>query len=221
MANILIVEDDVRICEIIKDYLVRDGHNCFITNTGLDILNIFHDSNPHLIILDLMLPHFDGYTICKLVRTISDVPIIILTAKSEEYDKLKGYELGADDYITKPFSPKVLCAKVKVLLKRASDYESEESVSIGNININLSSRTVIVNGEHVELTYKEFELLHLLMENPNRVFTREHLLNRVWDYEYEGNTRTVDTHIKTLRQKLGDEGKHIVTMIRSGYKFEV
>ena len=114
-----------------------------------------------------------------------------------------------------------MCAKVKVLLKRASDYESEESVSIGNININLSSRTVIVNGEHVELTYKEFELLHLFMENPNRVFTREHLLNRIWDYEYEGNTRTVDTHIKTLRQKLGDEGKHIVTMIRSGYKFEV
>lgn len=221
MANILIVEDDKKICEIIEDYLIEDGHNCFISNTGVDIIDIFNESNPDLVILDLMLPQFDGYTICKLIRAISNIPIIILTAKSEEIDKLKGYELGADDYITKPFSPRVLTAKVKALLKRTSQVLDDENIVIGNININLNSRTTVVRGENIELTYKEFELLYTFMKNPNRVFTREYLLSNIWGYDYIGNTRTVDTHIKTLRKKLGEDGIHIVTMIRSGYKFEV
>lgn len=221
MANILIVEDDKKICEIIEDYLIEDGHNCFISNTGVDIINLFNESNPDLVILDLMLPQFDGYTICKLIRAISNIPIIILTAKSEEIDKLKGYELGADDYITKPFSPRVLTAKVRALLKRTGQVLEDENIVIGNININLNSRTTAVRGENIELTYKEFELLYLFMKNPNRVFTREYLLSNIWGYDYIGNTRTVDTHIKTLRKKLGEDGIHIVTMIRSGYKFEV
>ncbi len=221
MANILIVEDDKKICEIIEDYLIEDGHNCFISNTGVDIIDIFNESNPDLVILDLMLPQFDGYTICKLIRAISNIPIIILTAKSEEIDKLKGYELGADDYITKPFSPRVLTAKIKVLLKRTSQVLDDENIVTGNININLHSRNTVVRGENIELTYKEFELLYLFMKNPNRVFTREYLLSNIWGYDYIGNTRTVDTHIKTLRKKLGEDGIHIVTMIRSGYKFEV
>lgn len=173
MANILIIEDDKRICEIVEDYLIKDGHDCFISNTGLDIINMLKISNPDLIILDLMLPEFDGFTICKLIRTVSEVPIIILTAKSEEVDKLMGYELGADDYVTKPFSPRVLNAKVKVLLKRSKIRSKEDIMINGNISIDNSSRSVYVDGKYIDLAYKEFELLHLFMKNSNRVFTKE------------------------------------------------
>ncbi|MFY9283925.1 MAG: response regulator transcription factor [Miniphocaeibacter sp.] len=147
MANILIIEDDKRICKIVEDYLIKDGHDCFITNNGLDIINMLKKSNPDLIILDLMLPELDGFTICKLIRTVSEVPIIILTAKTEEVDKLMGYELGADDYVTKPFSPRVLNAKVKVLLKRSEIGFKEDIIINGNISIDNSSLLVYVDGE--------------------------------------------------------------------------
>ena len=149
-----------------------------------------------------------------------DIPIIFLTAKSAEDDKLKGYEYGADDYITKPFSPKILLAKVNALLRRSGTMP-QDALRIGEIVLQPSSHTITVNGGEIDLTHKEFELLRFFMQNKNQVFSREQLLNRIWGYDFEGNTRTVDTHIKTLRQKLGQEGRHIVTLIRSGYKFEV
>ena len=155
------------------------------------------------------------------MRNICDVPIIFLTAKSEENDKLKGYEYGADDYVTKPFSPKILLAKVNAWLRHATTANSHDILSAGEIMIYQSAHTVIVSGNEVELTHKEYELLHLFLQNKNQVFSREQLLNRIWGFDFEGNTRTVDSHIKTLRQKLGTEGRHIVTLIRSGYKFEV
>lgn len=149
-----------------------------------------------------------------------NIPIIFLTAKEGEDDKLKGYEIGADDYMTKPFSPKVLLAKVNALLRRSSSENIQDILTVDSLTLAPASHSVIVSGKDVALTYKEFELLHFFMQNRNQVFSREQLLNRIWGYDFEGNTRTVDTHIKTLRQKLGAEGRHIVTLIRSGYKFE-
>ena len=166
------------------------------------------------------MPHLNGFTVCKMAREMSNLPIIMLTAKSSEDDKLKGYELGADDYMTKPFSPKVLLAKANALLRRSS-VAPAETISAGKISIIPASHKVFLDGQEITLTHKEYELLHFFMSNPGQIFNREQLLNRIWGYDFEGTTRTVDTHIKTLRQKLGDESKHIVTLIRSGYKFEV
>ena len=173
-----------------------------------------------MMILDVMMPHLDGFSVCKLAREMSNLPIIMLTAKNAEEDKLKGYEFGVDDYMTKPFSPKVLLAKVNALLRRTSSSISD-MLTAGKISIVPASRKVFLDGEEIALTHKEYELLFLFAANPGQIFSREQLLNRIWGYDFEGNTRTVDTHIKTLRQKMGDEGKYIVTLIRSGYKFEV
>nr|WP_300842120.1 response regulator transcription factor [uncultured Acetatifactor sp.] len=170
----------------------RGGHSCLTAEDGVDALMLLKGNPVDLMILDIMMPHLDGFSVCKMAREMSGLPIILLTARDGEEDKLKGYQLGADDYMTKPFSPKVLLAKANALLRRSS-----------------------------ALTYKEYELLHLFMANPGQLFTREQLLNRIWGYEFQGTTRTVDTHIKTLRQKLGSAGSYIVTLIRSGYKFEV
>ena len=192
MANILIVEDEKNMQEIIAEYMRRGGHSCLTAEDGVDALMLLKGNPVDLMILDIMMPHLDGFSVCKMAREMSGLPIILLTARDGEEDKLKGYQLGADDYMTKPFSPKVLLAKANALLRRSS-----------------------------ALTYKEYELLHLFMANPGQLFTREQLLNRIWGYEFQGTTRTVDTHIKTLRQKLGSAGSYIVTLIRSGYKFEV
>lgn len=173
-----------------------------------------------LMILDIMMPNLDGFSVCKVAREMSNFPIIMLTAKGSEEDKLKGYDLGADDYMTKPFSPKVLLAKANALLRRSSVLPAD-AINAGKISVIPASHKVFVNGKEIVLTHKEYELLHFFMANPGQIFSREQLLNRIWGYDFEGTTRTVDTHIKTLRQKLGDEGKHIVTLIRSGYKFEV
>ena len=173
-----------------------------------------------LMILDVMMPHLDGFSVCKLAREMSNMPIIMLTAKGGEDDKLKGYEYGADDYMTKPFSPKVLLAKANALLRRSSTAPLD-ALNVGKIMVIPSSHKVFIDGQEITLTHKEYELLYFLMVNPGQIFARDQLLNRIWGYDFEGTTRTVDTHIKTLRQKLGDEGKHIVTLIRSGYKFEV
>lgn len=219
MANILIVEDEKNMQEIIAEYMRRSNHTCFTADDGTDALMILKNNPMDLMILDIMMPNLDGFTVCKLAREISNLPIIMLTAKGSEDDKLKGYDLGADDYMTKPFSPKVLLAKANALLRR-SPVLLADTINAGKISLTPASHKVFVDGLEIVLTHKEYELLHFFMVNPEQIFSREQLLNRIWGYDFEGTTRTVDTHIKTLRQKLGDEGKHIVTLIRSGYKFE-
>ncbi|AXU73292.1 TPA: response regulator transcription factor [Clostridioides difficile] len=221
MAKILIVEDEKRMQSIIVEYMQKGGYTCITADDGVEALTILKSNNIDLMILDIMMPYLDGFSVCRVSREMTNIPIIILTAKGEEEDKLKGYEYGADDYITKPFSPKVLLAKVNALLRRYTTDIPKNSLSLGKIFIMVASRQVYVEDKLIDLTYKEFELLRLFMENPNQVFSREKLLNCIWGYDFEGNTRTVDTHIKTLRKKLGSEGHYIVTLIRSGYKFEV
>ena len=220
MANILIVEDEKNMQDIIAEYMKKGGHTCFTADDGIDALMILKSNPMDLMILDIMMPHIDGFTVCKMAREMSNMPIIMLTARSEESDKLRGYEYGAEDYTTKPFSPKVLLAKVNALLRRFS-FEPLDILSIGKVSVMPSSHKVFLDGQEITLTHKEYELLYFFMINPGQVFTREQLLNRIWGYDFEGTTRTVDTHIKTLRQKMGSEGKHIVTLIRSGYKLEV
>ncbi|MPW25596.1 response regulator [Alkalibaculum sp. M08DMB] len=221
MAVILVAEDERSMQDIIVEYMKRGGHSCITADDGIDAITILKKNPVDLAILDIMMPHLDGFSICKLAREMYNIPIIFLTAKGDEEDKLKGYEYGADDYMTKPFSPKVLLAKVNALLRRSSITAPQNALNAGEIVLIPSSHMVIVNGNDALLTHKEFELLCFFMQNKNQVFSREQLLNRVWGYDFEGNTRTIDTHIKTLRKKLGDEGRRIVTLIRSGYKFEV
>lgn len=220
MANLLIVEDEKNMQEIIAEYMQRGGHTCFTADDGMDALLTLKNNPMDLMILDIMMPHLDGFSVCKMAREMSNLPIIMLTAKSNEDDKLKGYDLGADDYMTKPFSPKVLLAKANALLRRSSALPAD-TINAGKISILTASHKVFLDGKEITLTYKEYELLHFFMSNPGQIFSREQLLNRIWGYDFAGTTRTVDTHIKTLRHKLGDEGRHIVTLIRSGYKFEV
>ena len=219
MATILIAEDEKEMREILADCMRRGGHACVTADDGIEAVMALMYHAVDLAILDIMMPHLDGFSVCRIAREMNSVPILFLTAKSDENDKLKGYEYGADDYMTKPFSPKILLAKVNALLRRAGNIP-QDALQAGTLILYPSSRQVTVNGMEAELTHKEFEMLRLFMQNKNQVFSREQLLNRVWGYDYEGNTRTVDTHIKTLRQKLGSEGHHIVTLIRSGYKFE-
>ena len=220
MANILIAEDEAAMVEIIADYMRRGGHACFAARDGAEALAILSAGPMDLMILDVMMPHLDGFSVCKMAREMSNMPIIMLTAKGAEEDKLRGYDYGADDYMTKPFSPKVLLAKVNALLRRAAG-DPGETVSAGKLLLQPRSRRVCLDGRELALTHKEYGLLALFMTHPGQVFSREQLLCRVWGYDFEGATRTVDTHVKTLRQKLGDEGRHIVTLIRSGYKFEM
>lgn len=224
MANILIVEDEKNMQDIICEYMHRGGHTCFTADDGVDALMLLKNNPMDLMVLDIMMPHLDGFSVCKMAREMSSLPIIMLTAKSDEDDKLKGYEYGADDYMTKPFSPKILLAKANALLRRTSAAPADtisNTLRAGKIAISPAAHKVFLDGTEIALTHKEYELLYFFMSNPEQIFSREQLLNRIWGYDFEGNTRTVDTHIKTLRQKLGSEGKSIVTLIRSGYKFEV
>lgn len=220
MANILIVEDEKNMQDIIAEYMQKGGHACLTADDGVDAMMVLKNTPVDLMILDVMMPHLDGFSVCKLAREMSNMPIIMLTAKNGEDDKLKGYEYGVDDYMTKPFSLKVLSAKVTALLRRTSSALAD-TMQAGKITLLPASHKVYLNGEEISLTHTEYELLHFFMGNPGQIFTRDQLLNRIWGYDFEGTTRTVDVHIKNLRQKLQDEGKHIVTLIRSGYKFEV
>lgn len=221
MATILIAEDEKDMQDIVVEYMKRGGHSCITADDGIDAVTILKNTPVDLAVLDITMPHLDGFSVCKIAREMYNLPIIFLTAKEGEEDRLKGYDYGADDYMTKPFSPKVLLAKVNALLRRSLPGIPQDSLSVGNLVLLPSSHSVTVAGNDIDLTYKEFELLRFFMQNKNQVFSREQLLNRIWGYDFEGNTRTVDTHIKTLRQKLGAEGRYIVTLIRSGYKFEV
>lgn len=221
--NILLVEDEPRLREIVSDYFKIEGFNIFEAANGQEAMDIFKENEIALVILDIMIPKLDGWTVCRRIRNVSDVPIVMLTARSEEDDMLMGYDLGADDYITKPFSPKVLVAKSKTLLKRLNGAKGKNSevIKVDGIEINKMSHTVILNNNPIDLAPKEYELLLYMIENKGIVLSREKILNTVWGYDYYGDLRTVDTHIKKLRSKLEDKAKYICTIIKAGYKFEV
>ena len=221
MYTICFVEDEIDLSNLIRTYLERSGYQVVSFTKGCDAIN-YIGGKVDLWILDIMLgDDVNGYDIIKAIREQdSNVPVIFTSARDQDLDKILGLELGSDDYITKPFSPKVLLAKVGALLRRSSTVPTD-ALNVGKISIIPASHKTFVNGQEITLTHKEYELLYFFMVNPGQIFSREQLLNRIWGYDFEGTTRTIDTHIKTLRQKLGDEGKHIVTLIRSGYKFEV
>lgn len=221
--NILLVEDDVRMREILCDYFAKEDFKIFEADNGKKALEIFVEQEIHLVLLDIMIPEVDGWSVCKRMRKISDVPIIMLTSRADEDDKLMGYDLGADDYMTKPFSPRVLVAKAKMLLKRAEGSIGREDgfSSCNGIEINRLSHTVKVEGEIKELAPKEYELLLYLMENKGIVLSRENILSKVWGYDFYGDIRAVDTHVKKLRSKLGEKAYSISTVIGAGYRFEV
>ena len=217
--KILIVDDEVRMRKIVSDFLLREGYQIFEAGDGEEALVQFAEQQPDLLILDVMMPRMDGWQVCREIRKKSNVPIIMVTARSEEIDELTGFDLGADEYIAKPFSPRILVARVNALLRRAFG-NAEENRTYGLLRINRAARDVQVQGRIVELTYKEFELLCYLIDNAGVALTRGQILNRVWDYDYYGDERTVDTHVKTLRNKLGAAADYIRTMRGIGYKFE-
>lgn len=218
--KILVVNDESRIRKIIRDFLVREGYVVCEAEDGEAALDIFCSNNDiDLIIMDVMMPKMDGWQLCKEVRKLSKVPILMLTAKSEEQDELKGFELGVDEYISKPFSPKILTARVNALLRRTTG-DSEEILDIAGITVNKIAHTVTIDGKEIDLSFKEFELLTYFMENRGIALSREKILNNVWNYDYYGDARTIDTHVKKLRSKMGEKGKFISTIWGMGYKFE-
>ena len=221
--TILIIEDEIRIRFLLKDYLLSEGFSVIEACDGEEGLMAFKNNNVDLILLDIMMPKIDGLTGLENIRTVSDIPIILLTAKSQEEDKLYGYDIGADDYITKPFSPKILVAKVKALLKRTADL-NEDQYSTKNYNgltINKLAHEVKVDNVKLSLSPKEYELLVYLCDNIGIALTRDTILDNVWGIDYYGDLRTVDTNIKRLREKLGEKANYIVTVRGSGYKFDV
>lgn len=218
--KILVVDDESRIRKIIRDFLVREGYVVCEAEDGEAALDIFCSNNDiDLIIMDVMMPKMDGWQLCKEVRKLSKVPILMLTAKSEEQDELKGFELGVDEYISKPFSPKILTARVNALLRRTTR-DNEEILDIAGITVNKIAHTVTIDGKEIDLSFKEFELLTYFMENRGIALSREKILNNVWNYDYYGDARTIDTHVKKLRSKMGEKGKFISTIWGMGYKFE-
>lgn len=218
--KILVVDDESRIRKIIRDFLVREGYVVCEAEDGEAALDIFCSNNDiDLIIMDVMMPKMDGWQLCKEVRKLSKVPILMLTAKSEEQDELKGFELGVDEYISKPFSLKILTARVNALLRRTTG-DSEEILDIAGITVNKIAHTVTIDGKEIDLSFKEFELLTYFMENRGIALSREKILNNVWNYDYYGDARTIDTHVKKLRSKMGEKGKFISTIWGMGYKFE-
>lgn len=223
--KILIVDDEKNIVELIRLYLEKEGYKTICAYDGVMAIDMFKNQAPDLIILDIMLPEIDGWQVCKDIRKTSDTPIIMLTAKSDTFDKVLGLELGADDYITKPFEAKELLARVKAVLRRTETQENSSSkeVSFKNLSINIENYELKINGSEVDAPPKEIELLYFLASNPNRVYTREQLLEEVWGFDYFGDSRTVDVHIKRLREKLeGVNGDwQLKTVWGVGYKFEV
>ncbi|GKX29890.1 DNA-binding response regulator [Vallitalea longa] len=223
--NILVVEDEQRMREIICDYLEIDGFAVFQADNGIEAMNVFENNNIDLVLLDIMMPGLDGWSVCRRIRKKSNVLIIILSARSDEDDKLLGFELGADEYVTKPFSPKVLVARVKTLLSRFNESNGEQIksniISRKEILINKDAYSIKVDGEEIIFTKKEYDLLLFLIENEGIVLMRDKIINHIWGYDYYGDGRVVDTNIKTIRKKLGDASKYINTVVGVGYKFEV
>ncbi|EJV84198.1 MULTISPECIES: response regulator transcription factor [Bacillus cereus group] len=223
--TILIVEDEDILREIMKDYLLNEGYNVLEAIDGKEALSIFEEHEVHLIILDIMLPELDGWAVCRRIRKKSKVPIIMLTARVDEDDTLLGFELGADDYVTKPYSPPILLARAKRLIE--SRYTStvvnvsmEDTLTSSGIHVHFPSRTVNIDEEEINLTHTEFEILTYFMQNQGIVISREQLITKIWGYEFAGDDRTVNSHIRNLRHKLGQKATCIVTVVRAGYKFE-
>ena len=222
--TILIVEDEHILREVLKDFFVNESYHVLEAEDGREALTLFTSYHIDLVVLDIMLPKLDGWSVCRTIRQKSDVPIIMLTARSEEEDTLLGFELGADDYVTKPYSPQVLLARSKRLLQsrqRKQEINDEHTMLIHGISIDEITRNVTIDGIKIDLTYTEFEILSYLMRNKGLVITREQLIIKIWGYEYVGDDRTINTHIRNLRKKLGSKSTYIKTMIRIGYTFEV
>ena len=224
IEKILVVDDDTNICELLRLYLEKEGYDVVIANNGADAVRIFQEQTPSLMLLDIMLPVLDGWQVCREVRKFSDKPIIMLTAKGETFDKVLGFELGADDYVVKPFDAKEVIARVKAVLRRsgAGSAASIKEVSFDKLVINLTNYELRVDGKKVDTPPKELELIYHLASNPNRVFTRDQLLDEVWGFDYYGDSRTVDVHVKRLREKLEgvSEKWELKTVWSVGYKFE-
>ena len=221
-TTVLIVDDESRMRKLIKDFLKQKGYKTIEAQDGEKAIKIFEEGTEKidLILLDVMMPKLDGWSVLRKIRQTSNIPVIMLTARGEEQDELFGFELGVDEYITKPFSPKILVARVESILKRSKP-DAKELKSYDGIVIDNEGRTVTVDGKAVELSFREYELLKYLLENENIALSREKILNNVWNYDYYGDSRTIDSHIKKIRHKLGKKGKYIQTMRGVGYKFEV
>lgn len=220
--KILVVDDESRMRKLVKDFLVKKGFVVIEAADGEQALDIFYEHKDiSLIILDVMMPRVDGFEVLKEIRMYSQIPVIMLTAKGEEHDELIGFESGADEYISKPFSPRILVARVEALLRRSNVLVEEDKIEAGGIILDKASHTVTIDGKLIELSFKEFELLTYFMENQSLALSREKILNHVWNYDYFGDARTIDTHVKKLRGKMGDKGDYIKTIWGMGYKFEV
>lgn len=219
--KILVVDDESRMRKLVRDFLTAKGFRVIEAGDGEEALDIFfREKDISLILLDVMMPRLDGWEVLKTIRQYSKVPIMMLTARGEERDELQGFDLGVDEYISKPFSPKILTARVEAILRRAGSTASD-AVTVGGITIDKSARQVTIDGQPVELSYKEFELLDYFINNQGMALSREKILNNVWNYDYFGDARTIDTHVKKLRSKMGDKGDYIKTVWGMGYKFEV
>ncbi|MDY3910013.1 MAG: response regulator transcription factor [Eubacterium sp.] len=219
--TILVVDDEQRMRKLVRDFLTKKDFQVLEAADGEEAIDIFMENKDiALVILDVMMPKMDGWQTCREIRQYSQVPIIMLTARGEETDELRGFELGVDEYISKPFSPKILVARVQALLRR-SMAASEETLEYGGIVLNRSAHEVLIDGKKTDLSFKEFELLSYFMENKDIALSRERILNHVWDYDYFGDARTIDTHVKKLRSKMGPYGSYIKTIWGMGYKFEV
>ena len=221
-VKILMVDDEERMRKLVKDFLTIKGYRVLEAGDGEQAIDIFFkEKDISLVILDVMMPKMDGWETCKTIRRYSQVPIIMLTARSEERDELQGFELGVDEYISKPFSPKILVARVTAILRRTNALASDDLLHADGIEIDKAAHMVKIDGKPIELSYKEFELLTYFVENQGIALSREKILNNVWNYDYFGDARTIDTHVKKLRSKLGDKGDYIKTIWGMGYKFEV
>ncbi len=220
-SKILVVDDESRMRKLVRDFLVKNNYEVLEAADGEEALNLFFEKNDiDLVILDVMMPKMDGWQVCREIRAYSKIPIIMLTAKSDERDELLGFELGVDEYISKPFSPKILVARVEAILRRTGQAAAELIVEAGGIRLDKQAHSVTVEGKPVDLSYKEFELLAYFMENKGIALSREKILNGVWNYDYFGDARTIDTHVKKLRSKMGVKGELIKTIWGMGYKFE-
>ena len=221
-TQILVVDDEGRMRKLVKDFLVKNNYSVIEAADGEEAVEVFMGNKGiGLIILDVMMPKLDGYQVAAEIRKISQVPIIMLTAKSDERDELKGFELGVDEYVTKPFSPKILVARVEAVLRRTATDKKDAIISVGGIDMDISAHIVRVDGENIELSFKEFELLNYFLINQGVALSREKILNNVWNYDFFGDARTIDTHVKKLRSKLGEKGDYIKTIWGMGYKFQI
>ena len=219
--KVLVVDDEARMRKLVKDFLTNKGFQVIEAADGEEAVDIFFNQKDiALILLDVMMPRMDGWEVCRTIRKYSKVPIIMLTARGEERDELQGFSLGVDEYISKPFSPKILVALVEAILRR-SNVMGTESTEVGGIRIDKAARQVTIDGNPIDLSYKEFELLNYFVENQGLALSREKILNNVWNYDYFGDARTIDTHVKKLRSKMGEKGEYIKTIWGMGYKFEV